>query len=544
MGKGPRAEGARKRSRRDRLDAWTEGLTLVRYLGIVASASLLVLIFPSAGLGFLAWVALVPVLLALDGLTPRVAFTTGFLTWLFAKGGTIYWLVYTMHHYGYINIVASVLIYLLLVSFIAVLWGLVFCGVHALATFHKVPTALALPIFWVANEWVQSWLLSGFPWALLGYAPYRWLTVIQAADLLGVWGMSFLIVLVNVAVAEVVRFALKRRANFPVVPAAVAALLFAGALAYGHARLGQVEAAMAQSEPFRVAVLQGNVDQNEKWRDPQTIARTPRMYRDMAVEANANHDLALIITPETAIPVWQDRVGPLDPRIARLGIDAQTWVLTGCPTKGFDSRKNRVNHNSAVLVSPEGAAAGWYHKNRLVPFGEYIPLKDFLEKILGGLVSGTGNFRPWAHISLMDMPQGPFAVMICYETIFPDLVRRLVNQGASFLPNITNDTWFGNTSAPHQHLAMVAVRAVENRVYVPRAANAGISGIIGPTGRIVHQTPVYVKDRYVGEVRPMYMTTLYRRVGDVLPWACAFATLGLAMFGTVRALWASGRKKP
>jgi apolipoprotein N-acyltransferase len=521
-------------------------VTPARYAGIAASAILMVVMFPSADLGFLAWVAIVPLLLAIGDLPARTWGAGAFVAFLFAKGGTLYWLVYTMHHYGYIHIVASVAIYLLLVTVIALLWGLTFAGTHALAHRAGVPLFLALPVAWVTNEWVQTWLLSGFPWMLLGYAPYRWRTMIQSADLLGVWGMAFLVVLANVAVFEIASFAAKRRERFPIAANATAVVLIAGALVYGHFRLRQVEAAMAAETPLKVAVLQGNIDQTEKWRDAKVRARTPKMYLDMAVEANRNHDLALILLPETAIPVWQDRDDPeLEPRIARLGIETGTYVLTGCPTRGTEGGPRRINYNSAVLVSPEGKAAGWYHKNRLVPFGEYIPLKDFLEKILGGLVAGTGNFRPWGRFSLMEIPQGPMAVMICYETIFPDLVRTIVNQGAAFLPTITNDAWFGNTSAPHQHLAMVAVRAIENRRYVPRAANTGISGIVDPTGRVLFRTPVYEKASYTGEIRPMHLTTLYGRVGDALAYACATVSLVLGAWITVRARRAAPkRRKP
>ena len=183
-----------------------------------------------------------------------------------------------------------------------------------------------------------------------------------------------------------------------------------------------------------------------------------------------------------------------------------------------------------MLISPEGDELGWYHKNALVPFGEYIPLKKELKSVFGDVVAGSGNFRPWGRFSLFQIPEGPFGVMICYETIFPGLVRQIVNQGAQFLPNITNDAWFGDTSAPHQHLQMVQMRAIEHRLYIPRAANTGISGIVAPTGEIVYQSPVYKRLYYVGEIRTMELPTLYRRVGDLGAHLCfALFVLGVAV---------------
>ena len=357
---------------------------------------------------------------------------------------------------------------------------------------------------------------------------------------------------------EAFSLALARRADtpprFPVWPVATAAFLVAANLAYGHVRLIEVERAMAEGTPLRVAVLQGNVDQNEKWRNRAVRRQTPLMYLEMAREANRDHDLSLIILPETALPIWQRRDQRLRRRIADFGIRTGTYVLFGCPTRESEGESVRVNYNSAGVVSPHGELLGWYHKNRLVPFGEYIPLKDAMLATFTGLdsvvdrfaadrswrleqlVAGTGNFRPWGRYSLLDIPEGSFGVIICFEAIFPDLVRRIANQGATFLPNITNDAWFGRTSAPHQHLAMVAIRAVENRLYIPRAANTGISGIVKPTGRIVHETGTYVKDYYVGEIRTMTMTSVYRRIGDLFAYLCAVVFAGLAAGSGIAAI--------
>ena len=519
-----------------RLSRWTAGLTGRRLILMVVSALLMVLMFPTADLEELAWLAVVPLLFALDGLPRRSVFTAVFITFLMAKGGTIYWLVYTINHYGFIHIVPAVLIFLLLIGTMSLLWGLTFYAAMRLIREGRMPLALVIPMTWVAQEWVQSWLLGGFPWSLIGYAPAHRLLLVQSADLFGVWGLSFLIVLVNAALYEVISFGLKRRERFPTVAITIALVLFFANLIYGHFRLEQVQKEMAEARSFKVAVLQGNIDQNEKWRDPAIRKQTPDMYLEMAKKADKDKDLSLIILPETALPIWQERGEPLRGKLSKFGTATENYVLFGCPTKGFDENEERVNYNSAGLVSPQGKELGWYHKNKLVPFGEYIPLKKILQKLLGRLIHGTGNFQAWGRISLLQIPEGKFGVIICFETIFPDLARRIVNQGATFLPNITNDAWFGDTSAPHQHMQMVAFRAIENRMYVPRAANTGISGIVDPTGRIVHQTQVYVRNYYVGEVKTMNLPTLYRKVGDLLAYLCAagFALLAVIFYFRLR----------
>ena len=509
-------------------------LTPKRLLLLAATAAMLVLAFPSAGLFPLVWVALVPLFWVIYEGRPEYAFAFGFLCQFAAKIGTLYWLVYTMNYFGHISLLPSILILLLLVSFLGSFYGLACMAIVRLSRQGKWPLALIAPAAWIAAEWIQGWFFTGFPWAYLGYAPYRWLTAVQAADLLGVWGLTVLAVLVNVAVFEIIRYALKKRPTFPWAVAPAAALLFAGSLIYGHFRLAQVQEAQAVAPAIRVGVVQGNVPQDEKW-TPQFKMKAVGIYLDLIARAS-EQGAALVLTPETSIPLWVDRGVGVRKNMQRLATESGVHVLMGCPsyTREGQDEEHDVNFNSAVLMGPEGQDLGWYDKNHLVPFGEYIPYKEDLRKLLGSLVHGTGDFHSSGKINLMNYPPAPFGVLICYEAIFPNLARRIANlgSGAAFFANITNDAWFGDTSAPHQHLMMVAMRAIENRLYVARAANTGISSFIDATGKILYESPVFKTTSYVDEVRIMKIGSVYRVVGDVVVWA-SLALLAVAAVAVV-----------
>ena len=204
------------------------------------------------------------------------------------------------------------LVYLLMIGILAFFWAVTFKFFQRLVTptgagGAGLPMTLALPVAWVAQEWFQSWILTGFPWSYLGYATVGTLTMAQSGDLLGVWGLSFLVALVNAVVYEVYLFIRSRRERFPAVPVAVAVVLLVANAVYGVARLGQVERYVETREPFNIAVLQGNIDQNEKWRNPEIRRDTPRMYLEMAETANAKGDVSLVILPETSLTIWQPR---------------------------------------------------------------------------------------------------------------------------------------------------------------------------------------------------------------------------------------------
>jgi apolipoprotein N-acyltransferase len=228
----------------------------------------------------------------------------------------------------------------------------------------------------------------------------------------------------------------------------------------------------------------------------------------------------------------------MEDEITQYAIETGHYALIGVGTRVKRLKADRLRgpiqrHNSAVLLAPDGTDMAWYDKNRLVPFGEYIPKKHWLQLFSKKPIKGTLNFEPSGRFTLMPFPPAPFAVFICYEAVYPSTVRRLTNLGARFLVTITNDAWFGATSAPYQHWDQVAIRAIENRRWVARAANTGISGFIDPLGRTVVATPIYVDAKAVGTVRPLDVRTLYSRIGDGVAYACIavyWTLLGYALW--------------
>ena len=236
----------------------------------------------------------------------------------------------------------------------------------------------------------------------------------------------------------------------------------------------------------------------------------------------------LILWPETATPFFFQDAKEYQPLVLDIPINTKAFLLFGSPS--YKIEKGKVNHyNSAYLASPSGQIIGKYDKIHLVPFGEYVPLSELLS-FIGSLGEGIGDFKSGQEIFNFSLPQGKFGALICFEIIFPDLCRRFVKQGADFLVTITNDAWFGRTSAPYQHFSIAAFRAVENRVFVARAANTGITGLIGPTGKILKQGAIFTEETMTGTIHLMKEKTFYTHYGDVFAWVCSgFSVLLLSI---------------
>jgi apolipoprotein N-acyltransferase len=262
-----------------------------------------------------------------------------------------------------------------------------------------------------------------------------------------------------------------------------------------------------------VGLLQGNIDQSLKW-DRRYQTTTLDIYERLARRV-AEDKPALIVWPETALPFFLRREPELGARVRRFVAGLGIPTLTGSPDLGEDG----FLYNTAFLLRPDGEIGGRYDKRHLVPFGEYVPLRRiffFLDK----LVVGIGDFGRGRAATVFSLDGVRFSVMICYEVIFPGEVREFVGGGAALLVNVTNDAWFGRSGAPYQHLAMAAMRAVENGTYLVRAANTGVTAVIAPNGEILAQTGIFTEASLVGTIRARQGQTPYTRYGDVLAWVC------------------------
>ena len=482
------------------------------------SAMLLILSFPNFDLEFLAWFAFVPLLVALEDKGCLRALVLGWITGFVSFLGILYWIIVAVHTYGNVPLIPSGLILLLLVAYLGLFFA-TFAFLHRLLQehfgFHAI---IFVPFLWVSLEHLRSFLLTGFPWANVGHSQYLNLPFIQIADVAGVYGLSFVILWVNVTLYLVLHQWTKK--IFPYREIAISLVIVSGLLLYGSIQMRAVDRQAEQLPGLRVGLVQGNIDQSVKW-DESFQRETLSIYERLSRKVS-EHKPELIIWPETATPFFFQDAKEYQPLILEIPEETHAFLLFGSPSYRFE--RGKANHyNSAYLVSTSGEITGKYDKIHLVPFGEYIPLSNLLF-FIGSLGEGIGNFKPGREFFNFSLPQGQFGVLICFEIIFPDLCRRFVKRGANFLVTITNDAWFGKTSAPYQHLSLATFRAVENRVFIARAANTGISAFIDPKGKIIKQGGLFTEEAMDGTIRLMNRRTFYTLYGDIFAWICSISS--------------------
>ncbi|ALA58699.1 apolipoprotein N-acyltransferase [Nitrospira moscoviensis] len=510
-----------------------------------ASGLLLPFCFPKFDFGALAWVALVPLHLTLDHIPKRRAFWLGWLTGTIGFTGIMAWVVTAMTTYGKVPLPISYAILLLLTAYLGVYVGLYSLSVVWLRDLIPRYGILLAPCFWVSLELLRTYFLSGLPWCLLGYSQYRRIEIIQIADHFGVYGVSFLIVLVNLALAELISWMMPffrgfRPARLPWELATTAVLLVTLSWHYGSWVTSEAPFSDIPRSTITVGVVQPNIDQAVKWdlafRD-ETMARFDRLTDQLG------SGMDLVVWPEAATPFVLERERDYQLQLAAWAARAQAPILLGSPALRFYSDRRPYLLNSAYLLTPEGQVLGRYDKHHLVPFGEYIPLKSSVLFFLDKLVEGIGDFEAGPGSTVLsfapksaDGPARPvkFGVAICYEVIFPDLVRRFATNGAEFLVTITNDGWFGNSSAPAQHFAMVVLRSVENHLAFARSANTGISGFIDPFGRILDSSALFTEAALQARLTAWQPHTFYTRHGDVFAYGCVLICALLCLFGLFR----------
>jgi apolipoprotein N-acyltransferase len=483
--------------------------------------------FPKIGLDWLAWFALVPLLLALADLSAGESFRIGFIAGLIHYLTLLYWVVPVMRIYGYLPLYLSIVILFLLAAVLA-LFPATFCMALTAVAGTPLRCLVAIPLLWVALEYIRTFVFTGFPWELLGYSQYRRLHLIQIADLFGVYGVSFLMALSNAAVFLVVTFISRkrwrdRRLSKPAlvwaVMACAAALLLT--VIYGSRRIQTVERLAATSPTARIAVIQPNINQAVKW-DPAFQAATIKTNNRLSLSAMPENP-DLIVWPESATPFLlfydQEPTQKVMEGIAQCNTD----FLIGSPS--FARMEGRVvYYNSAYLIRPKSKIISKYDKAHLVPYGEYVPFKNWFP-FLGKMVAQVGDFQPGEPGKTLPWDKGALGVQICYEIIFPGLSRAMVKNNAVLLINITNDAWFGTTGGPYQHFSMTVFRAVENRRALARAANTGISGFIDPAGRILFSTALLEQTVATRTLPLISEKTFYTRFGDLFALACLAGSL-------------------
>ena len=443
----------------------------------------------------------------------RRAFLLGLFTGLVYFTGTLYWITRVMAVYGGIVTWAAVAVNALLIVYLSLYPAIFALVVRRLIVVHGPMAMLAAPFVWAATELGRTYIISGFPWVLLGYSQVTVLPIAQLASVVGVYGLSALLALVSAALVVAADRSALAMPKFASLAAVLA--LVVGVATWGSRRLA-AGPLTREGETVRVGLIQGNVDQGIKW-DParassifdQYIARTRQAIFQGAT---------LVVWPESSTPFMFEEEPAGAARLRTLAQQAHVTLLFGSDQmERVAPPKPPRLFNSAFVLRSDGTTGGTYRKMHLVPFGEYVPLQQLLV-FAAPLTEQVGTFDAGVTPSLLPVDGHRVSVAICYEVVYPALMREFVAAGSELLTTITNDAWFGPTSAPYQHFEQASMRAIEEGRYLVRAANTGISGIVDPYGRVLARTGIFQPAVVIGEARYLRSSTFYARHGDVVAY--------------------------
>ena len=512
------------------------------YALALVSGALLALSFPRYGHPAFAWIALVPLLVALTGWNGRMAvvegrsrrfpgqpplraFLLGLTSGFVYFAGTLYWTGAVLRTFGGIPLPAAALGVCLLAlyqGFFPALFALISSRLLARGGFAAFLLTAAA---WCATEFFRGVVFGGFPWVVLGDSQVTMLPVAQLASVLGVYGVSALVAFVNAAIA----YATLTTGRPRVASVASAAIVLGAVAMWGTLRIA--DGTLTRSgTPIRLGLIQANIAQEDKWKSGEArriFATYIAMTRD-AVQRGAEY----VIWPESATPFMFERDPIGQETLRALARDAHVPILFGSDQEVTEPQP--ALYNAAFLVAPDGKTAAVYRKIHLVPWGEFIPMKRLLF-FVSPLVDSFTDFSPGTSMVMLPVGSHLTSTAICYEVVYPSLVRQAVQAGSELLTTITNDGWYGYSSAPYQHFALASMRAIEQGRYLARAANTGISGVVDPYGRIVQQSSIFEQVALVEQVRFLTGRTIYSRIGDVIAYvAIALVAIGLVVNGRWR----------
>ena len=499
------------------------------------SSLLLVASFPNLDLSILAWVALVPLFFLLDGSSGPKSLLLSFAAGALFFGSLIYWLTYVTK-LGYVILIPVLALFFALFGVAVNLMFRAFRGDKRTALL-----IISIPSLWVGLEYIRGTILTGFPWAMLGYTQYKELLVIQIADITGTYGISFIIVMVNVLIykclAAVVsrssgRDGLRRGLRAVKTEAITTILVLSAVFSYGLCSLRKDDVETG----VRFSVVQGNIPQEKKW-DPAYKGFILNKYEKLTGEASADKT-DLIIWPETSVPGYlfeDDIYFRITDLAKKAGVPLFLGVVRYVPGEEGEGRY----YNTALLISERGAIEDEYHKIHLVPFGEYTPFEKSLPFVRDFIDVPIGDFSPGGEYTLFDVYKGDvrlrYAALICFEDIFPALVRAFAREGADVFVNMTNDAWFERSSAQLQHAQASVLRAVENRLPVVRAANTGYSCYISPKGAVQDALydsetgSIYIEGHRTFDISTSATSSFYTRFGDVFAYLCVVVAAAVSL---------------
>ena len=463
--------------------------------------------FPSLNLDWIAWISFIPLLISLQDQSPLNAFKLGFFSGLCHYGTLLYWIVVALSRYGSIPLIPSLAVLVLLVVYLA-LYPAFFALFLARIHHFRLSSFLGAGI-WVSLEYARAYLLSGFPWCLLGYSQFLRLPLLQIADITGVYGISFVVILVNLILYKLLFRSLYERKKFLTAEMAIIAIMVGVTLFYGYYNLREKPEGVGERK-LRAAIAQGNIDQSMKW-DEDFQHKTVSIYSALSL-GSAPFRPHIIFWPETAVPFFFQDNSHLSQLVYRVARITGSIMLFGSPA--YEKKADSISYYNRMYMLHDDGNYDYYDKVHLLPFGEYVPLKKFLP-FVHRIVPAAGDFTPGTRLKTLtsgDLRIGP---LICYEAIFPELSRELALQGAELLVNVTNDAWFGRSSAPYQHLSMAVLRCVENHLPMARATNTGVSAFILSNGKIVKESGLFTRELLTYELQLGHHETFYSQYGDI-----------------------------
>lgn len=483
--------------------------------------------FPPLNTGYFAWIALVPYFYFLERNLNAKMFGKNFITGLVANLIIIYWIGANSGASAFVGILTVIGS----VSVLA-LWFTLYGWIHVRLMKKWGESAIwAAPVVWVGIEFVRSHGSLGFPWTMIANSQTYYIPLIQFASITGAWGVSFLLIFVNVLAFK----ALKSLSQ----PKIAGIYAIAGGIAllipwlYGTAVLSGADTILENTvNSIKVSIVQPNIDPKDKW-NVELRDEVYRNYGKLTAEAG-KYNPDLIIWPETATPAYlrtnrDNRFDQVLSFVDSVGIP----LLTGTLDYKYYGKDKFHKYNSCFLLRPGTRNIERYHKMHLVPFAEKVPFEDKLP-FLSNFDVGQANFTSGEDYKVFDLDGKKFSVGICFESVFPSSSRTFVSGGAELLIIITNDAWFGNTSGPYQHAQIAVMRAIENRRSIARCANTGISELIDPFGRITKKIGLGKRGVLSGELKLLDEETIYNKYGDYVGWITAVITLLLVGISYVK----------
>lgn len=474
----------------------------------VATAILITLSFPSMSWWPLAWVSLVPFLIALEGRTPWQGFRIGFLCGCLTFTGTLYWLFHITEWFSVVAAIGVVCLFLYLALYYAVFGMYVTCT----STWTPLKRLIVIPSVWVVLEWVRGFLFTGFDWISLGHSQAPNLVSIQIADVVGVSGISYVICMTNVFISQIRRW--PQRLLCRTVYVTVMVMIMVGHALYGWIQLSRP----VSKQVLTVGVVQGNIEQEMKWAEfawPMIM----QAYRNFTMDV-ARQDPDLIIWPETSFPGILGEDDALFDQVEQLVRTVQRPMMLGAI-----ERRGEDYHNTVLYMHTDGRIGQQYDKIHLVPFGEFLPGRKWIGPLADFVpISDFTRGERWTVFEADGI--APFSVLICFEDTVSRMARPFVKAGAQWLLNMTNDAWFKDSKAADLHLTSSIFRAVENRRSLVRSANTGISSVIDPFGRRLNEVRtadgrrVDVDGIFIQDVPLHTEISFYTRFGNVFVILC------------------------